>query len=151
MRAIRCEPIPGTPTTQSAEKWSQLRRARWRRRALSQSSAAAPSAAIPQPRDTRVANHSNGPRREPDDAVMVREMRAARVLIALSACSLLVAASEGTAAGEPSWTSAELLVSPVRSEYPHLDITLSFANERGDPGRITLYTPRGAALYAQRP
>jgi hypothetical protein len=86
-----------------------------------------------------------------DDAVKVREMRAARVLIALSACALLVAASDGTAAGEQNWTSAELLVSPVRSEYPHLDITLSFASERGDPGRITLYTPRGAALYAQRP
>ena len=78
-------------------------------------------------------------------------MRAARVLVALGGCCLLLGASSGRAATDPSWSTAKLLVSTVRSEYPHLDVAVSFASERGNPGRITLYTPRGAALYARRP
>lgn len=77
-------------------------------------------------------------------------MRAARVLGGFGCCLLLLAAHGGGTAAA-SWGSPSLLVSAVHGEYSHVDLALSFADERGAPGRIVLYTPLGAALYPRRP
>jgi hypothetical protein len=77
-------------------------------------------------------------------------MRAARVLVGFGCCLLVLALSGGGTAAA-SWGSPALLVSAMRGEYPYLRLSLSFADERGAPGRIALYTPLGAALYPARP
>jgi hypothetical protein len=51
-----------------------------------------------------------------------------------------------------SWKNkAALRVTATDDGYPELDLSLDLADDAGAPGRITIYVPRGFAIYPDRP
>ena len=79
-----------------------------------------------------------------------------RLLLATLAAVPLLAlgagAASSTRASVASWRGdAQLAVTAISDGYPELHIALDLPDEAGAPGRITLYVPRGFAIYPDRP
>ena len=74
-----------------------------------------------------------------------------RAFAGLTACALLgsAAATAGGASSKLDWSSPFFLVEAQDGDAPSLELKLNL--EDSSPARITLFVPRGFALYPQRP
>src|SRR3954447_18799206 len=121
-----------------------IKLARWRRRAHSKSRRAQHRVPSPSPGSTVRRSAARITHRGRIRRALARqgerEMRAARLLAGFG-CLIFLPAVLGGGSAEASWPAPSLLVSPERGEYPNVRLSLSFADERGAPGRIVLFTP----------
>jgi hypothetical protein len=72
--------------------------------------------------------------------------------ILLAALVMLAGLALGAEPAATSWQGdAQLRITSSDSSYPQVHVALDVATAPGAPGRITIYVPRGFAIYPDRP